>query len=98
MVEFKHDRASDSYTLMEINGRFQASTALSLDAGLSLPHLVAALYDVVEAGPIPTYRVGVEERWLRGDLLALRGGLAPRHPRSATTAPAAASPPATAGV
>jgi len=98
MVEFKHDRASDSYTLMEINGRFQASTALSLDAGLNLPRLVAALYDVVEAGPIPTYRVGVEERWLRGDLLALRDGLAARHRRSATAAPAGAPPSRTAVV
>src|SRR6266705_3753708 len=63
MVEFKHDRATDSYTLMEINGRFQASTALSLDAGLNLPSLVAALYGVGVASPSPTYRVGVEERW-----------------------------------
>src|SRR5207237_10927252 len=44
MVEFKYDERCDSYTLMEINGRFQASTALSLDAGLNLPYLVACLY------------------------------------------------------
>jgi len=92
MVEFKHDRATDSYTLMEINGRFQASTALSLDAGLNLPSLVAALYGVGVASPIPTYRVGVEERWLRGDLLALRDAFAAGHRGSPTAAPTGAPP------
>lgn len=72
MVEFKFDPASDHYTLMEINGRFPASTALSLDAGVNLPYLAYCLY----AGlPLPrnevSYRVGVHERWLRGDFLAL---------------------------
>jgi predicted ATP-grasp superfamily ATP-dependent carboligase len=73
MVEYKFDPATGRYTLMEINGRFQASTALSLDAGLNLPHLVAALF---LGDPLPTfapYRVGVEERWLRGDIAALAG-------------------------
>lgn len=72
MVEFKHDRATDRYALMEVNGRFQASTALSLDAGLNLPYLVYCLYS---GTPLPdqpgAYVTGVRERWLRGDLLAL---------------------------
>lgn len=84
MVEFKYDtcaRASEGcYTLMEINGRFQASTALSLDAGLNLPHLVACLYqDTDTQAPhsqaLPLYRVGIQARWLRGDLLALRDAI-----------------------
>ena len=91
MVEFKYDRAADRYTLMEINGRFQASTALSLDAGINLPRLVAALYGIGELGPTPSYRVGIEERWLRGDLLALRDGLAGVE-RRLTAAPAGAPP------
>lgn len=73
MVEFKYDPGEDRYTLMEINGRFQASTALSLDAGLNLPHLVAALFAGAPLPEMPRYRLGVEERWLRGDLLALGG-------------------------
>ena len=73
MVEYKYDPWSDEYVLMEINGRFQASTALSLDAGLNLPHLVAALFAGAPLPAVPVYRVGVEERWLRGDLLALVG-------------------------
>ena len=91
MVEFKYDRAADRYTLMEINGRFQASTALSLDAGINLPRLVAALYGIGEPGPTPSYRVGIEERWLRGDLLALRDGLGGVK-RRLTTGPAGAPP------
>lgn len=70
MVEFKYDAARDHYTLMEINGRFQASTALALDAGCNLPAWTAALYT---GRPLPRGAVttGVEERWLRGDLRAL---------------------------
>lgn len=73
MVEFKYDPVSEIYVLMEINGRFQASTALSLDAGLNLPHLVATLFGKRPLAPVGAYRVGVRERWLRGDLLALAG-------------------------
>lgn len=73
MVEFKYDAARCRYTLMEINGRFQASTALSLDAGLNLPHLVAALFAGVPLPEVAPYRIGVEERWLRGDIAALAG-------------------------
>jgi predicted ATP-grasp superfamily ATP-dependent carboligase len=92
MVEFKYDPGADRYTLMEINGRFQASTALSLDAGLNLPRLVAALYGIGEPGPIRPYRVGLEERWLRGDLLALRDALTGNGRGSPTTAPAGRPP------
>lgn len=75
MVEFKYDRRADAYTLMEINGRFQASTALSLDAGLNLPHLVARLHGGGDLPEVSGYRLGVTERWLRGDLYALRDAL-----------------------
>lgn len=73
MVEFKYDAERDGYTLLEINGRFPASTALALDAGINLPYLAYCLH----AGlPLPDralleYRIGVRERWLRGDLPAL---------------------------
>jgi predicted ATP-grasp superfamily ATP-dependent carboligase len=73
MVEFKYDAEGDRYVLMEVNGRFQASTALSLDAGLNLPHMVARLYTgQALCVPAPRYQVGVRERWLRGDILTLR--------------------------
>ncbi|HET9708970.1 MAG TPA: metallophosphoesterase family protein [Gemmatimonadales bacterium] len=82
MVEFKYDAATDRYTLMEINGRFQASAALSLDAGLNYPHLVASLFTGRELPLLGTYRVGVTERWLRGDLLALTQALVDRSDRT----------------
>src|SRR5260370_40119101 len=72
MVEFKYNPHDERYTLMEINGRFQASTALRLDAGLNLPDLVARLFSGRTIGRPAAYRVGVEGRWLEGDLLALR--------------------------
>ncbi len=72
MVEFKYDRITDRYVLMEINGRFQASTALSLDAGINFPELTYRLFAELPlpADP-PSYPVGIRERWLRGDTQAL---------------------------
>lgn len=72
MVEFKYNPVTDCFVLMEINGRFQASSALSLDSGANLPELVYLLYMDL---PIPpdsdSYTVGITERWLRGDMYAL---------------------------
>ena len=82
MVEFKYNAATDQYTLMEINGRFQASAALSLDAGLNYPHLVASLFTGRKLPPLGPYRVGVTERWLRGDLLALAQALVDQSERT----------------
>jgi predicted ATP-grasp superfamily ATP-dependent carboligase len=71
MVEYKYDRRERRYTLMEINGRFQASTALAIDAGVNLPYLAMAVH-LDRAVPVPeSYRLGLVERWLRGDVLAL---------------------------
>ncbi|MBI4502508.1 MAG: ATP-grasp domain-containing protein [Gemmatimonadetes bacterium] len=93
MVEFKYDESADRFTLMEINGRFQASTALALDAGINLPYLVTCVFLDREPGPVDGYRPGVRERWLRGDLLALRDGLSLARRRSPTRAPAGRIPP-----
>lgn len=87
MVEFKFDPARGAYTLMEINGRFNASTALALDAGLNIPALTVAVY----AGRpciVTRPRSGVEERWLRGDCLALLAHLREGQ-AAATRAPGA---------
>jgi predicted ATP-grasp superfamily ATP-dependent carboligase len=72
MVEFKFDELQKRYTLMEINGRFQASTALSLDSGLNFPYMVYNLYSDPPVEPkAASYRPGEIERWLRGDINAL---------------------------
>jgi predicted ATP-grasp superfamily ATP-dependent carboligase len=80
MVEFKYQEPADSYTLMEINGRFQASVALSLDAGINLPYLTACVHTGRPVQGPASYRIGVEERWLKGDLLALREHLMRKAP------------------
>lgn len=71
MVEFKHDVRTDALVLMEVNGRFQASTALCVDAGMNLPWLVACLFTGRPVDVPASYRLGVRERWLRGDVTAL---------------------------
>jgi predicted ATP-grasp superfamily ATP-dependent carboligase len=78
MVEFKHD-PTHGYCLMEINGRFQASTALMMDAGLNFPSLVVSLHLYGRIDGPTGYRVGIRERWLRGDLEALYGYLIGAH-------------------
>ncbi len=87
MVEFKYDRATDKYVLMEVNGRFQASTALSLDAGLNLPLIAASVFLNRPVDVPAQYHIGVRERWLRGDLMALRDGLALARGKSPTRRP-----------
>ncbi|HEY6224850.1 MAG TPA: ATP-grasp domain-containing protein, partial [Gemmatimonadales bacterium] len=84
MVEFKYDPDADAYSLMEINGRFQASAALSLDAGLNSPHGLACLYTGRPVPHVPPYRVGVRTRWLRGDMRALYDAILHRLPGSAS--------------
>lgn len=92
MVEFKYDERADRHVLMEINGRFQASTALALDAGLNLPYLVACVFSGKPVSPVAEPLIGVRERWLRGDLLALRDGLAFARGSTGTRAPIGAHP------
>lgn len=87
MVEFRYHAATDRYALMEINGRFQASTALSIDAGLNLPYIVYALYSGLPLEPSYSYRFGVEERWLRGDVGSLLAALVGDTARSAVADP-----------
>ena len=89
MIEFKRVHSSGDYVLMEINGRFQASTALSLDAGLNLPAMVYGLYsgEDFSSGKTVTgisgYRPGVRERWLQGDWYSLLDFLFGRTHRNA---------------
>ncbi|HZS35097.1 MAG TPA: ATP-grasp domain-containing protein [Methylomirabilota bacterium] len=79
MVEFKVAPDGTPH-LIEVNARFWGSLQLAVDAGVDFPWL---LYRVA-TGAAPeapvTYRVGVRNRWLLGDLdhlyLTLRGAAA----------------------
>ena len=68
MMEYKVDRHTGQPLLMEVNGRFWGSLQLAIDAGMDFPYW---LYCLATAQPVDipqTYRVGVKNRWLLGDL------------------------------
>jgi predicted ATP-grasp superfamily ATP-dependent carboligase len=87
MVEFKVDVRDGLPKLMEINGRFWGSLQLAVDAGVDFPALaLQALRD--EPFPLQRpYRVGIQSRWLWGDvdslMLSLRARTRARMPASA---------------
>ena len=68
MMEFKQDRRTGEFFLMEVNGRFWGSLQLAIDAGVDFPAYVCDL--ALERWPVvpATYRTGVKSRWLFGDL------------------------------
>jgi predicted ATP-grasp superfamily ATP-dependent carboligase/CelD/BcsL family acetyltransferase involved in cellulose biosynthesis len=71
MVEFKVDRRDGEPKLMEINGRFWGSLQLAIDSGVNFP---AILLQTIGSGHVETqtaYQVGVQNRWLWGDLDSL---------------------------
>jgi len=87
MVEFRYDRRDDEYTFVGVSTRFPTSTALALESGMNLPHLVTCLYTGKPLPEVRPHRVGVRERWLRGDLLALQDALAKPKPRAPALVP-----------
>jgi hypothetical protein len=87
MVEFRYDRRDDEYTFIGVSSRFPTSTALALAAGVNLPYLIACLFTGQTLPDVQPYRVGVRERWLRGDLLALRDGVSKPKPRAPAPVP-----------
>jgi len=87
MVEFRYDRRDDEYTFIGVSSRFPTSTALALEAGLNLPYLVACLFTGHPLPEIHSHQVGVRERWLRGDLMALRDAISKPTPRAPALVP-----------
>lgn len=87
MLEFRYDRREDEYTFVGVTPRFPPSTALALAAGLNLPLLVACLHAGTPLPEIGPARLGVRERWLRGDLLALKDGVSRPRPRAPAQVP-----------
>jgi predicted ATP-grasp superfamily ATP-dependent carboligase len=68
MVEFRIDARTGTPTLMEINPRLWGSLALSVFAGVDFPYYLYQLATTGECDSTPTYRAGVESRWLLGDV------------------------------
>lgn len=69
MVEFRHNRRSDEYFLMEINGRFWGSLALAIQAGVDFPYILWEVIHGVQPALPPAYDDGLTMRWTSGELL-----------------------------
>jgi hypothetical protein len=68
MMEFKQDRRTGDAFLMEVNGRFWGSLQLAVDAGVDFPFLSCQLA-LGQPWPAPrNFQIGVQSRWLLGDL------------------------------
>ena len=67
MLEYKTDAAGDRY-LIEVNGRFWGSLQLAVDAGVDFPYLSGQLALGRRPDAPASYRLGVRNRWLLGDL------------------------------
>jgi hypothetical protein len=68
MLEYKQDGVSGKCFLIEVNGRFWGSLQLAVDAGVDFPYLTYQLALGRRPDVPRTYRVGVKNRWLLGDL------------------------------
>ena len=79
MMEYKEDRRTGDFVLMEVNGRFWGSLELAVEAGVDFPFLACQLARGVPPEAPAPYRLGVKNRWLLGDL----DGLILRLARSA---------------
>jgi predicted ATP-grasp superfamily ATP-dependent carboligase len=70
MVEFKIDDRDNTPKLMEINGRFWGSLALSIFSGVDFPYLLHRLITEGDVPSVLSYQTGVKCRWLLpGDIL-----------------------------
>jgi predicted ATP-grasp superfamily ATP-dependent carboligase len=66
MVEFRV-RRDGTPVFMEVNGRFWASLALAVYAGVNFPALLARMAGEGDVSESSDYRLGVRCRWLLGD-------------------------------
>ncbi len=95
MLEFKHDRDSGEYVLMEINARLWGSLQLAVDAGVDFP---SALVAFTLGEPLPPARIpqaGVRTVWEFGEIdhalaLARRSRAALHLPPEVAVGPGAA--------
>ena len=68
MVEFKQERTTGRYYLMEINGRFWGSLQLAIDAGVDFPALLMSAALGRHPNPVTKYSIGVRTHWWWGEV------------------------------
>jgi len=66
MVEFRVDDESGRVALMEVNGRYWGSLALSIQAGIDFPWYAWQVAHGERPACPPAYRLGVRARWSAG--------------------------------
>jgi len=79
MFEFRHDRVSDGFILLEVNARFWGSLPLAVASGVEFPVLLCALLSGTPSPERCGYQIGVQRRDYSGEyyrilLEAERGG------------------------
>jgi protein-tyrosine-phosphatase/predicted ATP-grasp superfamily ATP-dependent carboligase len=74
MVEFRHDRTRGKVELIEINGRYWGSVALSYHAGLNPGFYQWQILHGQVPRP-PAYKIGVRARWTAGYILRLHSAV-----------------------
>ena len=67
MVEFKWDRNENTFSLMEINGRFWGSLPLAVAAGADFPKMLFELLTMGRVSPAPVAEAGIFCRKLSSD-------------------------------
>ena len=87
-VEFRRDVEGNAY-LMEMNPRLSASVEIAVRSGVDFPQLLYTWARGAAMPSPPAYRVGVQMRWLGGDIQWLQQTLAGRG-RPETVPPATA--------
>jgi len=64
MVEFKKDKNTGAFVLMEINPKFWGSLDLSIASGVDFPYLACQMAAEGDIEPVTEYTTGVKFRWL----------------------------------
>jgi len=64
MVEFKKDKKTGEFVLMEINPKFWGSLGLSISAGVDFPYLASRMVTEGDIKSVFHYETGVKYRWL----------------------------------
>jgi len=64
MVEFKKDKNTGKFVLMEINPKLWGSLGLAIASGVDFPYLICRMAVEGDIDPVCTYQTGVKFRWL----------------------------------
>ncbi len=79
LVEYRYDPSDGRFALMEINGRYWGSLFLPYLAGVDFPYYEWQLAHGERPQVPDTYKVGLQARWLVGDIARLHGILDGSH-------------------